>query len=190
MYIFWVLLSSVLPFLRFYYTRYWLTVNYPISTSRWEQAVLPILRFCFITYCILIAYVLICCEKIVRSLICCCWYKKLRSACFGEIKSVSCLLVVCQLRPYRDRSVYVQCLSLCSGLLPVDDSWWNLHGYNPCPSPRHLLYRQKNAIFVVGGVRYLPITAEMKSYELSFGQWDRPKMGRVGAYGAQLVRRR
>lgn len=28
----------------------------------------------------------------------------------------------------------------------------------------------KNPIFVVGRARYLPITAEMKSYELSFGQ--------------------
>ena len=65
--IFWVLLSSVLPFLRFCCTGYWLTVNYPISTSRFGQAVLPILHFYFITYCTLIVYVFFCCENIVKN---------------------------------------------------------------------------------------------------------------------------
>ena len=65
--IFWVLLSSVLPFSRFCCTGYWLTVNYPISTSRFGQAVLPILHFYFITYCTLIVYVFFCCENIVKN---------------------------------------------------------------------------------------------------------------------------
>lgn len=43
--------------------------------------------------------------------------------------------------------------------------------YNPCPSPGvSFALSAKNPIFAVGSVRYLPITAKMKSYELSFGQ--------------------